>query len=62
MSNGAPDIPPDNPIEMPPEQAPVDIPPGGPVEQPEPAPELPPERPIEFPPEPANTAPRCSRD
>lgn len=52
MSNGEPEIPPDTPIEIPPEKAPPDIPPGGPLEEPEPLPELPPKTPTEVPPAP----------
>jgi len=52
MSNGQPEIPPDSPIEVPPERPQPDIPPGGPVEEPAPLPELPPETPTEVPPAP----------
>lgn len=50
VNNGEPEIPPDNPVELPPDQAPVDIPPGGPIEEPSPPSEVPPEPPIELPP------------
>jgi hypothetical protein len=48
-TNGEPEIPPGNPVEVPPEQAPADIPPGGPIESPVPQPENPPVTPVEVP-------------
>ena len=50
---GDPEIPPDNPVEIPPEPLPPDIPPGGPLEEPAPPEVTPPERPVEIPPNPA---------
>ncbi|MGI9202763.1 MAG: hypothetical protein ACR2Q3_02065 [Woeseiaceae bacterium] len=49
LTHGEPEIPPGNPVEVPPEKAPVDIPPGGPIETPVPQPENPPATPIEVP-------------
>lgn len=61
MSNGQPEIPPGNPVEVPPEQVPPDIPPGGPSEAPEPLPEIPPKPPVEIPPSPSDASPSCTR-
>ena len=61
MSNGQPEIPPGNPVEVPPEQVPPDIPPGGPLEAPEPLPEIPPKPPVEIPPSPSDASPSCTR-
>lgn len=61
MSNGEPNIPPGNPIEVPPVQFPPDILPGGPIEQPEPLPESPQTPPMEVPPAPPETSPYVSQ-
>jgi hypothetical protein len=61
MSNGEPEIPPGNPVEVPPEQAPPDIPPAGPLEAPEPLPEIPPKPPVEIPSSPSDASPNCTR-
>ncbi len=53
MSNGAPEIPPDNPTEVPPVQVPHAIPPDRPAETPSPPQETPQEPPIEVPPSPS---------
>jgi len=47
-----PEVPPDSPLEVPPEPLPPDIPPGGPLEEPMPPAETPPEQPVEIPPAP----------
>jgi hypothetical protein len=52
IDNGVPEIPPDNPAEIPPAELPPDIPPGNPLEQPQPPTEVPPEPPVEVPPAP----------
>lgn len=49
MTNGEPEIPPYRPVEVPPEDFPVDIPPGGPIEEPAPLPEVSPQPPVELP-------------
>ncbi|MGI9261427.1 MAG: hypothetical protein ACR2QR_05290 [Woeseiaceae bacterium] len=48
-THGEPEIPPGNPVEVPPEQTPIDIPPGGPIESQVPQPENPPATPVEVP-------------
>jgi hypothetical protein len=57
MNNGDPEIPPDNPAEVPPEKIPPDIPPGNPLEEPEPPQETPPKPPLEVPPSPTEFEP-----
>jgi len=57
MNNGDPEIPPDNPTEVPPEKAPPDIPPGNPLEEPGQPQETPPGPPPEVPPFPTEFEP-----
>jgi hypothetical protein len=61
MNNGEPEIPPQNPVEVPPEQTPPEIPPGGPLEEPQPLPEAPPKTPTEVPPAPTDTSDNSNR-
>ena len=49
MTNGVPEVPPGNPIEVPPEPQSPDIPPGGPVELPDSPPDMPSGPPVEVP-------------
>jgi len=56
MSNDKPEIPPGNPIEVPPVQVPPNIPPDSPDEIPPPPQELPPKSPVEVPPSPSDIA------